>query len=122
MKRLYGFLFIFCVLIFSTNRETVAGTWTEDFSNNHLNPWTKREHQRERVTWHSINGRLYVQTKPFCNGNLNLDGKFPLKTHYTLAFTAFPIETDKLKVKMTGLHSKNAYIGIFSWQATNRCF
>ena len=113
MKRFYGLLLIFYVLIFSTNRDTVAGTWVENFNENHFNAWTKREHQRERVTWQRKNGRLYVQTKAFCHDDMNLDGRFPLKTHYTLAFTAFPIETDKLKVKMTGLYSKNAFIGIF---------
>ena len=113
MKRLHGLLLIFSVLIFSANRDTVAGTWVENFNENHFNAWTKREHQRERVTWQRKNGRLDVQTRAFCNDDMNLDGRFPLKTHYTLTFTAFPIETDKLNVKMTGLHSKNAYIGIF---------
>ena len=113
MKQLYGLLPIFCVFIFFTNKDIVAGTWIESFNENHLNSWTKREHQRERVAWQTKNGRLHVQTKSFCNDNMNLDGKFPLKTHYTLAFTAFPIETDKFSVKMTGLRGENSNIGIF---------
>ena len=88
MKRLYRLLLIFCVLIWSTNKDAVAGTWTEDFNQNRLNSWTKREHQRERVIWQTKNGRLDVQTKAFCNDNMNLEGKFPLETHYTLSFTS----------------------------------
>ena len=122
MKRLYRLLLIFCVLICSTNKDAVAGTWTEDFNQDHLNSWTKREHQRERVTWQTKNGHLDVQTKAFCNDNMNLEGKFPLKTHYTLSFTAFPLETDELIVKMTGLGGKNVNIGIFLGKQPNDVF
>lgn len=113
MKRLYGLLLIFCVLICSTNKDTVAGTWTEDFNQDHLKSWTKREHQRERVTWQTKNGRLVVQTKSFCTDAAPFETRLPLMTHYTLAFTDFPIETDELSVKMTGLRGVNSNMGFF---------
>lgn len=113
MKRFYRLLLIFCVLICSTNIDAVAGTWTEDFNQNRLNSWTKREHQRERVTWQAKNGRLVVQTKSFCTDARPGEMRLPLKTHYTLAFTDFPIETDELRVKMTGLRGVNSNMGIF---------
>ncbi len=113
MKRLYVLLLIFGVLIFSTNKDIVAGTWIESFNENHLNSWTKREHQRDRVSWQVKDGRLNIHTKPFCNGILNLGGQLPHMTHYTLEFTAFPIETHQLRVKMRVVNTKNANVGIF---------
>ncbi len=112
MKRLYRLFLIFCVLIFSTTKDIVASTWREHFNKN-LNSWTKREHQRDRVSWQVKDGRLNIQTKPFCNGVLNLGGQLPHMTHYTLEFTAFPIETHQLRVKMRVVNTKNANVGIF---------
>ena len=36
-----------------------------------------------------------------------------LATHYTLAFTAFPIDTDQLQVELSVILSENAYVAIF---------
>jgi WD40 repeat protein len=66
-------------------------TWTEDFNDGHLDSWTKREHQREKVVWQTIDRKLHVETQPFCNGRLNLSNELALDTNYTLEFTAFPI-------------------------------
>ena len=112
MKRFYVLSLIICVLILSTNKDIAAETWTENFNSN-LDSWTKREHQRERVTWQIKARRLYVQTEPFCIGNLNLDLELALATHYTLAFTAFPIDTDQLQVELRVILSENAYVAIF---------
>ncbi len=112
MKRLYGLLLIFSVFIFSTNKYIVAGTWIEDFDSN-LDSWTKREHQRERVIWQIRSKRLNIQTEPYCNVELNLNNELALMTHYTLDFTAFPIDTGQLQVKMRVISAKNANMGIF---------
>lgn len=112
MKQMYILFLIFCVIILSTNKDIVAGTWTEDF-NRTLDSWTKREHQRERVTWQIKGRRLFVQTEAFCIGRLNLDLELALATHYTLAFTAFPINTDQLQVELSVINSENAYVAIF---------
>ena len=112
MKKYYLLSLIVSVLIFSPNKDIIAGNWKEHFNKN-LDSWTKRELQRERVTWQVKDGRLNVYTKPFCNGILNIAGRLPLKTHYTLAFTAIPIETNNLRVKMKIVNSKNANVGIF---------
>ena len=112
MKRFYVLSLIICVLILSTNKDIAAETWTENFNSN-LDSWTKREHQRERVTWQIKARRLYVQTEPFCIGNLNLDLELALATHYTLAFTAFPIDTAQLQVELRVIHAENAYVAIF---------
>ncbi|MDE0637426.1 MAG: WD40 repeat domain-containing protein [Candidatus Poribacteria bacterium] len=88
-------------------------TWTEDFNAGHLNSWTKREHQRERVTWQTKNGQLEVYTQPFCNGRLNLNNELALNTNYTLEFTAFPIEAEQLRVKLKVDSTDNANAGIF---------
>ena len=112
MKRIYIFSLIFFVFILSTNKDIVAGTWTEDFNRN-LDSWTKREHQRERVTWQIKTRRLYVETEVFCIGRLNLDLELALATHYTLAFTSFPIDTDQLQVELSVILSENAYVAIF---------
>lgn len=112
MNRFYMVSLIVCVLIFSTNKEIVAGNWRENFNTN-LDSWTKREHQRERVIWQTKNGRLNIHTKPFCNGDLNLAGLLPRETHYTLEFTAFPIEIHQFRVKMRIVNTKNSNVGIF---------
>ena len=112
MKRIYIFSLILCVFILSTNKDIVAGTWTEDF-NRTLDSWTKREHQRERVNWQIKNRRLFVETQVFCIGRLNLDFELALATHYTLAFTAFPINTDQLQVELSVINTENAYVAIF---------
>lgn len=112
MKRIYVFSLIVIVFILSTNMDIDAGTWTEDF-NSTLDSWTKREHQRERVNWQIKNRRLFVETQVFCIGRLNLDFELALATHYTLAFTAFPINADQLQVELSVLNSENAYVAIF---------
>ena len=113
MNRFSVLSLMFCVLTLSLAKAIQAGMWTEDFKAAHLNSWTKQEHQRERVIWQPKNGRLDVQAKSFCLGNLNLQGRLALKSHYTLAFTAFPIEADQLHIKLTVVRAKNANVGIF---------
>ena len=112
MKQIYLFSLIVCVFMLATNENIMAGTWTEDFNRN-LDSWTKREHQRERVTWQIKGRRLFVETEVFCIGRLNLDLELALATHYTIAFTAFPIDTDQLQVELSVIMSENAYIAIF---------
>ena len=112
MMRHYLLYLIVCVLIFSTNKVVLAGNWREHFNKN-LDSWTKREHQRERVTWQVKDGRLNIYTKPFCNGRLNIGRILSRETHYTLAFTAFTIDTPVLGAKLRIIDSKNANVGIF---------
>lgn len=88
-------------------------TWSEDFGNVHLDSWTKREYQRERVTWETKNGQLEVSTQPFCNGRLNIFNRLELETNYILEFTAFPIETEQIRVKLKVDSLENANAGIF---------
>lgn len=88
-------------------------TWTENFNAGHLDSWTKREHQRERVVWQTIDGKLHVETQPFCNGRLNVSNEIALDTNYTLEFTAFPIEVEQLRVKLKVDSTDNANAGIF---------
>ena len=88
-------------------------TWSEDFSEVHLDSWTKREHQRERVTWQTKNGQLDVYTQPFCNGRLSINNQLAHVTNYTLEFTAFPIEAEQLRVKLKVHSTENANAGIF---------
>ncbi len=88
-------------------------TWTEDFNAGHLDSWTKREHQRERVAWDVKNGQLEAHTQTFCNGRLNLNNELTLNTNYTLEFTAFPIEAEQLRVKLKVDSTDEANAGIF---------
>ncbi|RKU15752.1 hypothetical protein C6501_06210 [Candidatus Poribacteria bacterium] len=88
-------------------------TWTEDFNAGHLDSWTKREHQRERVAWDVKNGQLEARTQTFCNGRLNLNNELALNTNYTLEFTAFPIEAEQLRVKLKVDSTAEANAGIF---------
>ena len=90
-----------------------VNTWHEDFGEVHLDSWTKREYQRERVTWQTKNGQLEVFTEPFCNGRLNISNQLELVTNYTLEFTAFPIETEQIRVKLKVDSLENANAGIF---------
>lgn len=112
MKQIYIFSLVVCVFMLATNEVIVAGTWIEDFNRN-LDSWTKREHQRERVTWQIKGRRLHVQTVQFCNPHLNLNHDMALATHYTLAFTAFSIDTDQLQVELKVLLVDNAHVAIF---------
>ena len=88
-------------------------TWHEDFGEVHLDSWIRREYQRERVTWQSTNGQLEVSTEPFCNGRLNIYNQLNLETNYSLEFTAFPIETEQIRVKLKVDSLENANAGIF---------
>lgn len=90
-----------------------AKRWSDDFNAGHLNFWTKREHQRERVTWQATNRHLVGQTQPFCNGRFNPENELARKTSYTLEFTGFPINASQLRVKLTILSAKNANVAIF---------
>lgn len=92
-------------------------TWTEDFNAGHLNSWKKRELQRERVTWQSQNNQLHVQTKPFCNGRLNVNDRLAEQTNYTLRFTALPINVEQIQVKLSIISTDNANVGIFLGKA-----
>ena len=112
MKQIYLFSLIVCVFMLTANENIVAGTWIEDFNKN-LDSWTTREHQRERVAWQIKVKRLFVQTEPFCIGRLNLDIELALATHYTMAFTALPIDTDQLQVELSVILTDNAYVAIF---------
>lgn len=96
--------------------EPNVNTWREDFNEVHLDSWTKREYQRERVTWETKNGQLEVLTLPFCNGRLNISNQLELETNYTLEFTAFPIETEQIRVKLKVDSLENANAGIFIGQ------
>lgn len=93
-----------------------VNTWHEDFNEIHLDSWTKREYQRERVTWETKNGQLEVLTQPFCNGRLNISNQLELETNYTLEFTAFSIETEQIRVKLKVDSLENANAGIFIGQ------
>ena len=88
-------------------------TWHEDFSEVPLDSWSSREYQRERVTWETRNGQLEVSTQPFCNERLNIFNQLELETNYTLEFTAFPIETEQIRVKLKVDSLENANAGIF---------
>ena len=90
-----------------------AKRWTDDFNAGHLNFWTKREHQRERVTWQATNRHLVGQTQPFCNERFNPENELARETNYTLEFTGFPINASQLRVKLTILSAKNANVAIF---------
>ena len=88
-------------------------TWSEDFNTGTLDSWTSPEHQREKVTWETIDGRLDVQTEPYCNGRLNISNDLAMVTNYMLDFTAFPIDAEQIRVKLK-IHSKdNANAGIY---------
>ncbi len=88
-------------------------TWVEDFDEGHLKSWTKRELQRERVTWKTKNGQLHVRTVAWCNQRLNLGDQLAQKTNYTFRFTAFPIDAEQLSVKLSIQSTRNANVGIF---------
>ncbi len=90
-----------------------VNTWHEDFGEVHLDSWTSREYQRERVSWETKNGQLEVHTHPFCNGRLNIFNQLNLETNYSLEFTAFPIETEQIRVKLKVDSLENANTGIF---------
>ncbi len=88
-------------------------TWSEDFNTGNLDSWTSPEHQREKVTWETIDGRLDVQTQPYCNGRLNISNDLAMVTNYMLDFTAFPIDAEQIRVKLK-VHSRdNANAGIY---------
>lgn len=88
-------------------------TWVEDFDEGHLKSWTKRELQRERVTWQTKNGRLHVRTVAWCNQRLNLGEQLAQQTNYTFRFTPFPIDAEQLSVKLSIHSTRNANVGIF---------
>ncbi|MDE0637425.1 MAG: WD40 repeat domain-containing protein [Candidatus Poribacteria bacterium] len=90
-----------------------AKRWTDDFNAGHLDFWTKREHQRERVIWQATNRHLVGQTQPFCNERFNPENELARETNYTLEFTGFPINASQLRVKLTILSAKNANVAIF---------
>ena len=87
--------------------------WTEKFNAGHLNSWKKRELQRERVTWQVKNNQLHVQTKPWCNGRLNVRDQLAEQTNYTLRFIALPINAEQIQVKLSIVSTNNANVGIF---------
>lgn len=87
--------------------------WTEDFNDGNLDSWTSREHQRERVVWQTIDGKLHVQTQPFCNGRLNISSALEQETNYTLGFTAFPLEVEQVRVKLKLHSTENANVGLY---------
>jgi len=113
MKCLCFAVLIFSMCLWAPMSQIPAGIWEETFRAPPLDSWTKREHQRERVTWQVKEGELVVETQPFCNGRLNLQERLPHETHYTLEFTAFPIRAAELQVKMRILKKRNANVGIF---------
>ena len=107
MKRIQSHALLLSILIFAASNGVHAGTWIENFNTDNLDRWTRREHQRERVTWQAQGGHLDVQIQPFCNEVLEL----PL--NYTLEFTVFPIQVELLRVKITILSAHNAHLGLF---------
>ena len=88
-------------------------TWVEDFDEGLLKSWTRRELQRERVTWQTKNGRLHGRTVAWCNQRLNLGERLAEQTNYTYRFTAFPIDAEQLSVKLSIHSTSNANVGIF---------
>ncbi len=97
-------------------------TWTEDFNDDDLESWTRREHQRERVKWQVKHGQFDVQTQPFCNGRLNLNDFLAYSTNYSYEFTAFPIDAEQLRVKLKILDTENANAGLFIGNKPNSLY
>ncbi len=90
--------------------------WVEDFEEDSLTSWTKRELQRERVTWQVKNGRMHARTVAWCNGRLNLGDSLAHQTNYTLRFTGLPLDVEQLSVKLNIHSTDNANVGIFMGQ------
>ncbi|MCG9127489.1 WD40 repeat domain-containing protein [Candidatus Poribacteria bacterium] len=90
-----------------------VNTWVEDFDEPNLNSWTTLEHQRDRASWEITDGKLEVNTQPFCRDRLNLGDELAQETNTTLEFTAFPIDLEQLRVKLKVNSTDNAFAGIF---------
>lgn len=109
MKHIFSLSLILCILIFASIKVADAKTWVEDFNTASFDSWTKHEHDPEnRSTWQPKDGHLdvWIQPQPPPGG---FDG-FPL------AFIGFPIEAEKLNVKVKILEARNASVGIFMGQ------
>ena len=88
-------------------------TRVEDFDEGHLNSWTKRKLQRERVTWQVKNQRLHARTVGWCNQRLNVSNQLAEQTNYTLKFEALPLDVEQLSVKLNIHSTDNTNVGIF---------
>ena len=97
----------FYILLCLSVQGLTAKTWIEDFNQGHLKSWIKYDPNR-RSTWQVKDGHLDVWIEPLQH--------HAIRQKYALEFKAFPLQTEKLSVKMTILENQNASAGIFIGQ------
>ena len=107
MKKNFLIVILLSVLLYGGGQDTSAKTWIEDFNQEGpLKSWVK--HGLDRATWQSKDGHLDVWIEPLQH--------HAIIQRYALEFKAFPLNAEKLSVKMTIIESQKATAGIFIGQ------
>lgn len=107
MRKIFLIVIFLSVLLYVGDQDTSAKTWIEDFNQEGtLKTWVK--HGLDRATWQAKDGNLDVWIEPLQHHAILQD--------YALEFKAFPLNAEKLSVKMTIIESQKAVAGIFIGQ------
>ena len=107
MKKNFLIVILLSLLLYGGYQDTSAKTWIEDFSQEGpLKSWVK--HGLDRATWQAKDGHLDIWIEPLQH--------LAIIQRYALEFKAFPLNAEKLSVKMTILETQKASAGIFIGQ------
>ena len=107
MKRRLFLIISLSLLICAVVQNGYTGTWVEDFSEAQLDSWKKNGDQRNNASWQPKDGHLDIWIEP---------EPFALLQNYNLEFIGFPIQADKLRVKVSVLETGNGTPGILIGQ------
>ncbi len=111
MRRLHTLFLIIGLLILVQGQKVSAEPWVEDFSDENLDSWIIKHPDPILNTWQAQKGHLdYNFTFPI--------GKLFFRYTDILEFNGFPLNTEKLNVKLTIIDTFNSMVGIVIGQYT----
>lgn len=112
MKGFYTLFLIISLLIFVHGQMVTAEPWTENFDDENLDSWKVVNEPLRVDSWQVKKGHLdYNFTHP--------EGKLFIRYTDTLEFNGFPLNTEKLNVKLTIVDTFNSMVGIVIGQYTH---
>ncbi len=107
MKQIIGTILSLCFILCTVISGNTA-TWIEDFNDEQFDSWKKHDLDN-RTTWQPKDGRLDVWIEPRPR---------ILLQDFTLEFVGFPLNEERLRVKLTVLKTHSQGIGILIGQHT----
>ena len=111
MRSLYTLFLIIGLLIFVQGQMVSAEPWIEDFSDENLDSWIIKHPDPKLNTWQAKKGYLdYNFTFPI--------GKLFFRYTDILEFKGFPLNTERLNVRLTIIETFDSMVGIVIGQYT----